>query len=47
MKKRRNQDLVGQGLGNFHVDFSKEGAVSNIYGNASYVLGKITYIDML
>ena len=46
-KEKHNQDLVGQGLGNFHVDFSKDGAVSEIYGTESYVLGKKTYIDML
>ena len=46
-KERHNQDLVGQGLGNFHVDFSMDWAVSAIYGNESYVLGKKTYLDML
>ena len=46
-KENYNQDLVGQGLGNFHVDFSMDGAVSEIYGNDSYFLGKKTYSDML
>ena len=41
------QDLVGQGLGNFHVDFSMDWAVSEIYGNECYFLGTNTYIDML
>ena len=27
-----NQDLVGDGLGNFHVDFSMDGAVTKMYG---------------
>ena len=39
--------MVGQGLGNFHVDFSMDGAVSEIYGNGNYCLGKHTYLDML
>ena len=39
-KYKYGQDLVGQGLGNFHVDFSMDGAVSEIYGNESYFLGK-------
>ena len=34
-KETYSQDLVGQGLGNFHVDFSMDGAVSEIYGNES------------
>ena len=41
------QYLVGQFLGNFHVDFSMDGAVSEIYGNESYSLVKKTYLDML
>ena len=31
-KQRYNQDLVGDGLGNFHVDFSMDGAVTETYG---------------
>ena len=46
-KEKYNQDLVGQGLGDFHVDFSMDGAVSGIYGNESYFLGNKTYLDML
>ena len=42
-----NQDFVGQGLGNFHVYFSMDGAVSETYGNESYFLGKHTYLGML
>ena len=34
-KEKHNQDLFGQGLGNFHVDFSMDGAVSEIDGNES------------
>ena len=46
-KETYSQDLVGQGLGNFHVDFSMDGAVSELYGNESYFLGKQTYLDIL
>ena len=46
-KQNHNQDLVGDGLGNFHVDFSMDGAVTEIYGVESLFLGKETYIDML
>ena len=38
-KQKINQDLVGDGLGNFHVDFSMDGAVTEIYGVESLLLG--------
>ena len=31
-KQTCNQDLIGDGLGNFHVDFSMDGAATEIYG---------------
>ena len=40
-------DLVGEDLGNFHVDFSMPGANSEIYAIESLFLGKNTYIDVL
>ena len=43
-KQKINQDLVGDGLGNFHVDFSMDGAVTEIYGVESLLLGKKTYV---
>ena len=46
-KLKCNQDLVGNGLGNFHVDFSMDGAVTEIYGIESLFLGKTTYIYIL
>ena len=46
-KQRYNQDLVGDGLGNFNVDFPMDGAVTEIYGVESLFLGKPTYIDIL
>ena len=39
-KQEFNQDFVGDGLGNFHVDFSMDGAVTEIYGVGSLFLGK-------
>ena len=38
-----SQELVGDGLGNFHVDFSMDGAVTEFYGIESLMLGKETY----
>ena len=39
-KQTYKQDLFGDGLGNFHVDFSMDGAVAEIYGVESLFLGK-------
>ena len=38
---------MGEGLGNFHVDFDLKGATSEIYAIESLFLGKKTYIDVL
>ena len=46
-KEQHNQMLVGTGLGEFHVYFSMDSAVSEIYGNERYFLGKNTYMDIL
>jgi len=46
-KEKYGLDLVGEDLGNFHVDFDMEGAVSEIYAIESLFLGKKTYIDIL
>ena len=35
-----NQDLAGDGLGNFHVGFSMDGAVTESYGVGSLFLGE-------
>ena len=44
-KQTYNQDSVGDGLGNFHVDFSMNGAATEIYGVESLSLGnRLTYI---
>jgi len=42
-----DRELVGAGMGNFHVDFSMKGASGEIYATESYFLGKKTYIDAL
>ena len=42
-----NHDLVGNGLGNFHVDFSVDGAAIEMYGVECLFLGKQTYIHVL
>ena len=38
-KQKYNQELVGNGLGNFHIDFDLPGAVRDIYSKESYFLG--------
>ena len=44
-KQTYNHDLVGDGLGNFHVDYSMDGAVAEIYGVERLLLGK-THISI-
>ena len=39
--------MVGEDLGNFHVDFDHYGANSEIYAIESLFLGKVTYIYIL
>ena len=46
IKKKYGLDLVGEDLGNFHVDFDMDKANSEIYAIES-LLGKKTYIDIL
>ena len=46
-KQKYNQELVGEYLGNFHVDFDMDGACGEIYAKESLFLGKKTYIDIL
>ena len=43
-KEKYGLELVGEGLGNFHVDFDLYGATSEIYAVESLFLGKKTYI---
>ena len=46
-KETYGSDLVGEDLGNFHIDFSMVKANSEICAIESFFLGKKTYIDIL
>ena len=46
-KEKYGLQLVGEDLGNFHIDFSMYKANSEIYAIESLFLGKKTYIDIL
>ena len=47
-KDKSNQNLVGTGLGEFHVDFPNiEKNCGEVHGIDSYFLGKKTYIYSL
>ena len=46
-KDKYGLELVGEDLGNCHVDFDLYGATSEIYAVESLLLGKKTYIDIL
>ena len=47
-KQKYNQELVGDGLGNFHKDFKKwQADCGEIYSKESLLLGKKTYTDVL
>ena len=46
-KDKYGLELVGQDLGNSHVDFDLYGPTSEIYVVESLFLGKKTYIDIL
>ena len=45
MKQPYNQHLVGDGLGNLHVDFSMDGAITELYGVESLFLGNNQHIS--
>jgi hypothetical protein len=46
-KKEYNRVLTGKQLGQFHIDFNMDGAVSEIYAKKSIFLGKKSYLDVL
>ena len=46
-KQKHNHDLIGDGLGNFHVDFSMDGAATETNGVGNLFLSKETHIDIL
>ena len=43
-KENCGSELVGEELGNFHIDFSMDSSSSEIYAIGSLFLGKKTYI---
>ena len=45
--KKYNQELVGNGLGNFHIDLPQKDGYNDVYAIESLFLGKKTYIDSL
>ena len=45
-KEKYNQDLLGQGLGKFHVDLPPSCDNIEVYGIESYFLCKNTCLDM-
>ena len=45
--KKYNQELVGNGLGNFHIDLPQKDGYKDVYAIESLFLGKKTYIDSL
>ena len=46
-KSKYGSELVGEGLGDFRIDFSMDKANTEIYAIESLFLGKGTYIDIL
>ena len=46
-KEEYGSELVGESLGNFHIDFSMDNSNSETYAIESLFLGKKTYIDIL
>ena len=46
-KEEYGSELVGEELGNFHIDFSMDNANSETYAIESLFLGKKTYVDIL
>ena len=46
-KEKHGSELVGEELGNFHIDLSMDKANTEIFAIESSFLGKKTYIDML
>ena len=46
-KNKYNRELIGEDLGQFHVDFEMDGAASDIYAKEGYFIAKKTYFDDL
>ena len=46
-RKIYNTELIGNDMGQFHIDFDLEGSVGDIWATDSIFLGKKCYIDKL
>ena len=46
-RKKYNTELIGNDMGQFHIDFDLEGSVGDIWATDSIFLGKKCYIDKL
>ena len=46
-KNKYNRELIGEDLGQFHVDFEMDSAADEIYSNEGYFIAKKTYFDNL
>ena len=46
-KNKYNRELIGEDLGQFHVDFEMKGAVDDIYAKENYCIAKKTNFDYL
>ena len=46
-KEKYGSELVGEELGNFHIDFSMDNANNETYAIESLFLGRKAYIDIL
>ena len=45
--KKYGTELIGNDMGQFHIDFDLDGSVGNIWATDSIFLGKKSYIDKL
>jgi len=46
-KKEYKRNLIGEDMGQFHIDFNMDGAVDDIYAIEAYFIAKKVYIDVL
>ena len=46
-RKKYNTELIGNDMGQFHIDFDLEGSVGDIWATDSIFLGKKCYVDKL
>ena len=46
-RKKYGRELIGEEMGQYHVDFDLPGAACDIFSKESYFLGKKCYLDVL